>query len=90
MKIYLLPFPKIGKFYGFNQKTQLLNIFVLFHKLNLDIKMSKEELGKLLTLILAMLATNAVSERSFPSLTKNNTYLPSTATNNQLNHQNFA
>ena len=44
------------------------------------------EVIKLVKLILVMPATNAVSERSFSSLKRTETYLRSITTNNRLNH----
>ena len=44
------------------------------------------EVGVLLKLLLVMPASNAVSERSFSSLRRLKTYLPSTMTQSRLNH----
>ena len=44
------------------------------------------EIMKLVKIIFVMPAANGVSKRSFSSLKRIKTYLPSTTTNNRLNH----
>ena len=68
LKTQLLLFPERTKFYGLDSRMQLLEMIVLFQKLDTIKKMLVAEVIKLVKLIFVMPATNAVSERPFSSL----------------------
>ena len=84
----MLLLPEIAKFYGLDSRIQLSEMIALFHKLDIIKRMLVAEVIKLVKMILVkmMSATNAFSRRSFSSLNRIKTYLPSTTTNNRLNH----
>ena len=62
-KYQLLPLPK-----RWGNRMQLSQMIVLFQKPNTIMRMLVTEVIELVKLMLIMLATNAVSERSFSSL----------------------
>ena len=82
----LLLFPEIAKFYGLDGRMQFSEMIPLFQKPDTIKKMLVAEVIKLVTLILVMPATKAVSERSFSPFKRIKNYCRSTATNNRLNH----
>ena len=87
LKTLLLLLPEIAKFYGLDSRMQLSEMIALFHKLDIIKRMLVGKVIKLVKMILVkmMSATNAFSKRSFSSLNRIKTYLPSTTTNNRLN-----
>ena len=86
LKTQLLLLPEIANLYGLDSRMQLSEMIALFQILDITKRMLVAEVIKLVKMILVMPATNAVSKRSFLSLKRINTYLPSTTTNNRLNH----
>ena len=65
---------------------QLSEMIALFQKLDIIKTMLAAEVIKLVNVILVLPATNVVGKRSFSSLKRIKTYLPSATANNRLNH----
>ena len=86
LKTQLLLLPEIPEFYDLDSRMQLSVKIDLFQKLDTIKRILVAKVIQLVKLILIMLATNAVSERSFSSFKRIKTYLLSTITNNRLNH----
>ena len=86
LKTQLLLLSEIPEFYDLDSRMQLSVKIDLFQKLDTIKRILVAKVIQLVKLILIMLATNAVSERSFSSFKRIKTYLLSTITNNRLNH----
>ena len=86
LKTQLLLLPEIPEFYDLDSRMQLSVKIDLFQKLDTIKRILVAKVIQLVKLILIMLATNAVSERSFSSFKRIKAYLLSTITNNRLNH----
>ena len=86
LKNQLFLLQEIANLYVLDSKMQLSEMIALFQKLDTIKRLLVTEVIKLVTSILVMPAVNAVSEISFLSFKRIETYLRSTTTNNRLNH----
>ena len=68
------------------ERFSLKDVVKLLQDLENSRRLALSEVIKLGKLLLVMLATNAVIERSFSAIKRVKTYLRSTTSNNRLNH----
>ena len=67
-------------------KFTIYDLFKLFQGLDDSRKIAMSEVIKVAKILLAMPATNAISERSFSAMKRVKTYLRSTTTDSRMNH----